>query len=212
MKATRKIRGKTLSKPEPLPGPSTANDSDIEPFDSDDSIKDKDYVMDDSDKDGYSHDSPSDVCENNEIVEVSSKGSAQKRKAVSKPIDKPSKKNTNLQPGVKNSKGVIASTPKKYLDYFKYETKEGAKTGVCLICENLKINTSIKMKGGNTKGLKYHLSKNHPTEFSMFFGGDNTNITKQKQQKTISQMFSFESETAKTSKRVSCVIIISDVM
>ncbi|CAH0559358.1 unnamed protein product [Brassicogethes aeneus] len=196
MNSLRKIRGKTLS--EQLPGPSTAKDSDNETFDSDDSIKDKDYVIDDSEKDRYRHDSSSDVCESDDIVKVTSKSSAKKRKTVSQSMNKPSKKTTSCFFGVKKSKEVIASTPKKYLDYFKYELKEGAKTGVCLICEKNKKDTSIKMKSGNTKGLKYHLSKNHPTEFSMFFGKDNKKSSKQ--QKTIAEIFSFESEKA-SSKR-----------
>lgn len=57
-----------------------------------------------------------------------------------------------------------------YKDYFKYETKNNDKIGVCLLCQKKNIIKEIKMKNSNTTGLKKHLKNSHKKAYEDLFG------------------------------------------
>lgn len=55
--------------------------------------------------------------------------------------------------------------------YFIYSKNDlGEKIGVCKICQDNKIEKSIKMKQGNTTGLKLHINNRHKQEFNILYG------------------------------------------
>ena len=57
-----------------------------------------------------------------------------------------------------------------YKTYFKYETKNNDKIGVCLLCQKENVTKEIKMKNSNTTGLKKHLAKDHKKAYEDLFG------------------------------------------
>lgn len=59
-------------------------------------------------------------------------------------------------------------TLKKYFIYSK--DKQGDKIGVCNLCKNKNIEKTIKMKQGNTSGLKSHLHIYHIQEYNLLYG------------------------------------------
>jgi len=94
----------------------------------------------------------------------------------SKSIDIQSKR---IKPSTSASKHVDISendsedteVPCNYKTYFRYETKNNDKVGVCLLCQKENnVIKEIKMKNSNTTGLKKHLQKCHKKAFENLFG------------------------------------------
>lgn len=78
-----------------------------------------------------------------------------------------------------------------YKTYFLYSKDEtGEKIGICNLCRDKKVEKNVKMKNGNTSGLKKHLNIYHPQEYKLLFG----HITAKKQvtkQNTLEVFVSF---------------------
>lgn len=69
-----------------------------------------------------------------------------------------------------NTKEVTVAKQCNYKTYFRYETKNDDKVGVCLLCKKENIIKEIKMENSNTTGLKKHLEKNHKKAYEDLFG------------------------------------------
>ena len=61
-------------------------------------------------------------------------------------------------------------TYKTYFEYTKNKTNE--RIGICLLCKTAGLQKEIKMKNGNTTGLKFHLNKDHKSEYHTLFGSE----------------------------------------
>lgn len=83
-----------------------------------------------------------------------------------------------------------------YRTYFSYEKNaSGEKIGVCKTCPDRATSKVIKMKNGNTSGLKYHLKRYHPAVYQKLFGSNSadekkstTNSSSQKLMNTYTQV------------------------
>lgn len=167
-----------------------ASDSDaIDTIDSDDddSVKDKDFVME---MEVGEEDSDSEISyEVDNIIDInkpSTSAASSKTTAKRKKTERKQKQNPKsaIAASTSSSKSAVPIA-KKYLDYFQTDVKDGMKFGICVICTGENVETKIKMKDSNTKGLKYHLSKFHEKEYNIFFGSGNIDP----KQRTLIQMF-----------------------
>lgn len=75
-----------------------------------------------------------------------------------------------LESGDESMEEVTVIKQCNYKTYFKYETRNNEKVGVCLLCQKQNVTKELKMKNGNTTGLKKHLERNHEKAYEHLFG------------------------------------------
>lgn len=141
--------------------------------------------------------------ESDDFIALSTSTSASKRRRT----EKKQSSRTSLTAASSSSRSDL-TVPifKKYLDYFETHVKNGMKFGVCVICKRDNVETEIKMKNSNTKGLKYHLSKFHEREYNFFFDAGNLN----KNQRTLTEMFATKRERhIQVSKKANSLLLYS---
>lgn len=87
---------------------------------------------------------------------------------------------TNATNSIKTKPAVSTS---KFMDYFKFETRNEESVAICLECQKeKKPEKVVKRTSGNTTGLRKHLQNYHPK----IFAKDNVKISGQK---TINETF-----------------------
>ena len=79
----------------------------------------------------------------------------------------------------------------RYSSFFRFNRIQGGKQGICFLCEEQKIVKIIKMKNGNTSGLKKHLQLYHPCKFDVMFNSkereENNNLPADAYQQTFKE-------------------------
>lgn len=83
-----------------------------------------------------------------------------------------------------------------YKTYFSYSNDESlGRIGTCLLCQAKNIEKKIKMKQGNTSGLKQHLKLYHQYEYKILFGTTTSTKHKVSNQQTLEVFVSILSPT-----------------
>lgn len=82
-----------------------------------------------------------------------------------------------------------------YSQFFQYH-KDDEPCATCMLCQKHKVKKVIKMKQGNTSGLKKHLNAAHKSEYNKLFGEKASSL---KGQHKITALFP---------KKVTCFFII----
>lgn len=102
-----------------------------------------------------------------------------------KEITEDNKSEKEVTEDSKNAEEVIVVKQCNYKTYFKYETKNNDKIGVCLLCQEKNVIKEIKIKNSNTTGLKKHLEKSHQKAYEDLFGKTIKDKILPEKQKTI---------------------------